>query len=267
MHINKPYTLGSLSGVILLIALVLASFLNVLADERQTEGQQTEDRITVYGTAWGLTLSEDGTGLYNAIFNIVTRELDSTLDYSILPHKRAIATFSKDKESCIYPFSPNLVKSHYNQAPSNYLHGPTLNKVAAYFFSQYGEEPVNKFSDFSGKRIAVPIGSNMPKVWADRNITFISASDETSKARMLISKRVDYVSGTIPDIAIVFKQLGMQLPPYDASTPNVAASLTIVCKNTPNNQKFLDELNSHFHAHAKNELNLLFTVQGLPLLK
>ena len=237
---------------------LLASSTAALAEPPEIQANR------LYGTAWGLTLANDGTGFYNELVRFVIAPIN--IDYEAVPYRRAMRRFYDDIGSCVYPKSiSTMIRTQDIPSAAGFIESVALLKPFVAVFSRPGFETIHSAADLTGKRVAYAMGSKATQILQAPNIFFIAVADEAAKAQMLTSGRVDAMVGSLPDAGLVYRSLGETLPPYDRNfRPLPAGSARIVCHNTPGNQALMDSLNKHIRElHKSGELARFFSKYGL----
>jgi len=198
----------------------------------------------VYATAWGKTLAQDGTGFYNEIAGDILAHTPGPELYQIMPYRRAKVSFFMSKGRCLFPSSlPALVKAGQIATPENYIESNTLFAARTHLFVRAGETPPKSFGDLFGKSIAYSNGSVVRSTLEGSGARLISVNDEQDKAEMLVSGRVDIISGMIPDTAIVFGEMGGDMPLYEPTFALNELGVTFVCHKTVKTELFVEGLN------------------------
>lgn len=230
----------------LTIIAVAAIFLMAQPASAQESGQaqnaadQPPQPGSIYGTVWGMTLAQDGSGFYNDILHLVLQESTTGKPYRPLPYRRAKVAFAADHGGCLYPSDLDHLKGGGELDDlSGYVQTRSLVWVESHLFSRPGQPPLESFAGLKGKAIAYPNGSALPTVLAGYDARFMPTTDETTKARMLIAGRVDYMSGSLPDNVFVFKAMGAPLPPYNPDLALIRVGVGIVCRATEANRAFV----------------------------
>lgn len=222
--------------------------------------------LKVYASAWGLTLKQNGKGYYNDVYKALVKGLAKKPRYLPIPSNRAFANFKQDDNSCIYPNNIDYM-SKFHTGDKPLIAGPAMVNARVFLFASPGNKIARSVEDIKGKTLAHPAGSPISKTWAGKGIKFITVHDETSKARMLLSGRVDYMTGTLPDAQLVFNALKKPLPAHDAQTPLMKYSLTVVCHDTVEARAFISGLTDHYDKDGKdhiNDVNRANTLTPLP---
>lgn len=233
--------------------------------EAQEAIPQTDGDI--YGTGWGMTLALDGSGFYNDVLNKVLGAMDSPKPYQPLPYRRAKVSFRDTAGSCLYPSDiGHLATGKEIDGPEGYIQSHPLIWVESHLFSRFGEAPLASLEALEGRKIAYPNGSALPTVLEAYGASFLPTTTETTKARMLIAGRVDYMSGSLPDNVFVFKSMNRPLPPYNPDLALIRVGVSVVCHDTPGNRAFIDAFNETYDSQAEaGDLAALFEAAGVDL--
>ena len=118
-----------------------------------------------------------------------------------------------------------------------------LLQVKVYIFSPQGTKPPASIADVSQKLVAYAMGSRIPFFLKEANADFIAVANESDKARMLLTGRVDMMTAAMPDAQFVFNALGQPLPAFDPSYELNDTQVRITCHNTPTTRAFIDAFN------------------------
>jgi hypothetical protein len=200
---------------------------------------------TIYSTAWGVTLSLDGTGFYNDIAYDILDHLAQEPLYRIRPFRRAKVSFFGNRKSCLYPTSLSaLAAAGQIKDPENFVESDGLFSARTHLFVRAGETPPKSLADLFGKTVAYANGSVVRSMLEGHGARLISVNDEADKAEMLRSGRVDVISGMLPDAAIVFANLGGDMPAYDPDFVLYDVDVTIVCHKTPATEALIKNVNA-----------------------
>lgn len=203
-----------------------------------------KDANVIVGTAWGITLSSDGTGFYNDVLYGVLAAMEEKKPYRPQPYRRAKAEFSYHADNCIYPASlQHLGRGDELHEDRDYIETKPLIFLESHIFSRPGIDALSSFEGIADKRIAYPNGSALPALLEDYGAVFVPTTDETTKARMLLVGRVDFMSGSLPDNIFVFRQLNQPLPAYNPDLALAKLEVGIVCHATPENRRFVAAFN------------------------
>lgn len=219
--------------------------------------------VQIFGTGWGRTLAADGTGFYN---DLVTLTLDGLpVSYTVSPYRRAKAVFLRGNPGCLYPSNiPLLIAGGEIDSSEGYIDTDGFLTVKVFVFSRPGTAPPASIHDIDHRSVAYAMGSRVPYFLKDANADFIAVADETDKARMLLSGRVDLISAALPDAKFVFDELGQPLPPFDPTYKLNDTLVRITCHDTPENRAFVQAFNNQLGDLRKTgALAALFEQAGL----
>lgn len=199
----------------------------------------------IYATAWGASLAADGTGFYNDMARLVLGPLMAEVQYDLIPYRRANRIFDQDKASCHYPSTLHYMSVTGIVADtSSLIQTRNLIRTVARVFSRRGETPPSSVEDARGKSIAYTMGAEIPVLFEGYGRRFIPVADETHKAEMLLSGRVDLMVGYTPDILLVYQQLGEQIPAFDPSFSINDEHNAFVCHRTPANEGLVAKIDA-----------------------
>lgn len=199
---------------------------------------------TIFATAWGSTLAQDGTGFYNEIAADVLAIAPGEELYQPRPYRRAKVSFFNTHDACLYPSSLSaLAKAGQIEKPEDFIESNGVFKARTHLFVRAGVTPPAKMSDLFGKTIAYPNGSVVESILSGQGARLISVASEEDKAEMLLSGRVDIISGMMPDTAIVFSKMKGDMPLYDPALVLYEVPVTFVCHKTETNIAFIDKVN------------------------
>ncbi|NVJ71264.1 MAG: transporter substrate-binding domain-containing protein [Alphaproteobacteria bacterium] len=196
----------------------------------------------VYGTVWGHTLEQDGSGFYNELFSALTSEgLNGQVDYKPMPYRRARTQFKASRSACLYPSALSVLKAGGDDQPG-LLESQSLFQAQEHIFTRPDSQPPRSLADLRGKTVAIPTGSIMAKILKGSGARLITVHDETAKAQMLMTGRVDMMAGMLPNEHLIFASLGTHMAAYDEDFTLLEAGIGVVCHDTPENRSFIRTL-------------------------
>lgn len=200
---------------------------------------------TVYGTVWGQTLAQDGSGFYNDIATDMFEDGEGAVDYRLMPYRRARSRFLNSQSACLYPSARSILDAGgHTRADQSILESEPLFAASVHLFAGAGEQVPSSLKDLAGRTVAVPSGSVALRLLKGTGAKLIAANDEADKAQMLLTGRVELMSGMLPNEHIVFSHMGARLPAYDRDFALLDAGVSVVCHDTPANRAFIERLNA-----------------------
>ena len=217
----------------------------LLASSMLHADDRTNDQaMEIFATAWGETLAQNGSGFYNEIAADVLANVDGHEVYKIMPYRRAKQHFFKSGGACLYPSSlPGLAGAGQITDTENYIESDGIFSAKTHLFVRAGMKPPGLMDDISGKIIAYANGSVAASVLLGHGASLIGVNSEQDKAQMLISGRVDMISGMMPDTGIVFAKLGGKMPVFAPSLVLYEVSVSFVCRRSPETEQFVAAVN------------------------
>jgi hypothetical protein len=221
------------------------------------QSAQQQENITIFGTVWGLTLAQDGSGFYNELAADLLDGMDAAdggaISYQLMPYRRAKSRFIHGNGACIYPSAVGvLVSGGQVGDAASLIESTPLFRARTHLFARRGERAPGGLDDLKGKTVAVPSGSVMQVLLKDTGAEIISVFDETDKARMLLTSRVDYITAMLPDAVLVFDRLGEPLPAFDNDLTFLESNIGFVCHRTPATEAFIARLNKRIGTLAND---------------
>ncbi|TNE60851.1 MAG: transporter substrate-binding domain-containing protein [Alphaproteobacteria bacterium] len=214
----------------------------IQAKEAETHNQAAP---VIYATVWGLTLAQDGSGFYNEVASALLAHEGDQASYQLMPYKRAKARFLAGQGDCLYPSSIDVLTAggHVGDG-SSLIETGQLFEVSTHLFARPGQEPPHSMADLKGKSIAIPNGSVMAELLKGAGATLLGVNDESDKARMLLTGRVDLMSGMMPDTGLVFANLGEKVPAFDPHFSFLNVGIALVCHRKPETEALVGRLNT-----------------------
>lgn len=219
----------------------------------------------IIASEWGVTLKADGSGFYNELARLILKDGVGATDYRITPYRRSTSLFLSTPEACKYPDSITTLKSdgHIETSEGLLESIPVIN-VHVHIFGAPGTRPPRSIEELKGHTIAYPMGARTPLKLKDPEIEFVAVADELSKAKMLLTGRVELMAAALPDLRFVLTTLGHPMLPY--FEPFIVENLPLgfVCRDSAANRAFLERLNTRIsELHKDGDLALFFLHHGL----
>jgi len=229
---------------------------------------QDNDRqpsISLYASAWGITLEADGSGFYNDLARLLLDADLGDVDYMIVPYRRATTRFLNSHDSCRYPDSIQvLMADGHVTSPEGLVETRPVVNAQVHIFSAPGTQPPANLQDMAGKSIAYQLGSTTSQKLKGVELQETAVADELSKARMLLTGRVDLITASLPDLKFVLRKLGHAMLPYSKEFIVEDLPLGIVCKATPVTTAFIGKLDARIKTLQDDEtLARFYSQQGL----
>lgn len=255
---SLTWTIAILLGAAAVMLFLRGQSGNIIAPTKQPQNikplpfEVAEGGVQIYGTAWGMTLSEDGSGFYNELIRLFLDGLETPVQYDILPYRRAKALFYRNTESCLYPSNIDLLMDGGEISSADGLIDTRgILNVKVYVFSPPGTAPPASAHDVDHRSVAYAMGSRVPFFLRGANADFIAVANESDKARMLLSGRVDLMTAAMPDAKFVFEAMQKPLPPFNPEYELNNTLARVTCHDTPKNRAFVAAFNTHAMAVLK----------------
>lgn len=150
-----------------------------------------------------------------------------------MPPSRIEIEFGKSYIECIFPASSQGIKDM-----SGLVETAHISETGAFVFSQHAQWK-NKKRPLIAIRHGFDYGNIRDKLVA----TYIELPSDLDSARMLENGRVDALIGYITDVAAAYKLLNVSVPNYNEKSPIYVQKDAMICKDTPLNRDFVDQVN------------------------
>ncbi len=227
--------------------------------------KSNEAEVMIYANSWGLTLALDGSGFYNDLIKTTLSGMDNPPKYLPIPYSRAKATFLTNGKGCLYPSTREVLKAGKEiDDESDFIETIPFLTARVFILAGAGRPVYRPGLDLTGRIVVHARGSAIATVMEGSGATFLAASDELDKARLLTTGRVDYILATLPDAAFVFQKLNESLPAFDPDSEFFKGGIGVVCHKTPENALMIERLNGAF-MHQLRSGTLLKLFENVPL--
>ncbi|TNE60873.1 MAG: hypothetical protein EP335_17700 [Alphaproteobacteria bacterium] len=212
-------------------------------------GANDAGSINILATDWGLTLKADGSGFYNELARLLLEGEEAGIRYEIQPYRKAVRQFVDTEGTCLFPTNlsflarSGLIDGDENNAVHHhYVQSRPFIRARIHLFSQPGTPPVHNLETIRGQTVAYALGASTPYLLRQYGAFFIAVADETDKAQLLLSRKVDMMTAALPDALFVFRSLGVPPAPYAADAPVDVSLLHVACHGSDTTRAFLARL-------------------------
>jgi hypothetical protein len=229
------------------------------------QAERDVSEAMIYANSWGLTLALDGSGFYNDLIKTAFSDMDNPPKYLPIPYSRAKAMFLTNGKGCLYPSTREVLKRGKEIGDeSDFIETVPFLTARVFILAGAGRPVYRPGLDLTGRIVVHARGSAIATVMEGSGATFLAASDELDKARLLTTGRVDYILATLPDAAFVFQKLNEPLPAFDPDSEFFKGGIGVVCHKTPKNSLMIERLNDAF-MHQLRSGTLLKLFENVPL--
>ncbi len=183
----------------------------------------------------------------------------------IAPHMRSAHLFTADPKSCRLPSNLKALSKNFNRpVPETYIESLPFSYNYVHVFSRPGSTPPSSISDLEGKKIAIPTGSKYLMQYNLPDTTIVHTDTDIVRTEILMSKRVDFMLGSVPSVRLVFKNILGPWPEYNSSFIISSYTLHLACHSTPQAAKLIKLVNERIAAARRNgDLDKLHKRHGL----
>lgn len=161
-----------------------------------------------------------------------------------VPVLRALRHFETEGEVCLVPTSKLAISSQFPTIPPEKLiESQPIDFVSGHLVTRTGTKPISTATEIEGKTMASWVGVNVEVFFPDANFTLLKTETEVSAIRLLHSGRVDVIWSWIPDVYILYDQLGLDKPVLAEDKPIFGSSAHFSCHLTPRTEAFISNVN------------------------
>ncbi|MFY2509168.1 hypothetical protein ACN3E9_12970 [Vibrio pectenicida] len=181
-----------------------------------------------------------GGGAYDKMINTV-----NGTSLTPLPTARAVMVFN-GSQGCLSPANkdPNFYSDYANDA---FIESKPMGEARVYIFTSPNKEAISELSKLQGKKVGARIGFDYGKNVESSGVKLIRTKEIQQKINKLLAGRIDAIIDFTPDMLIAFEVLKMDPLPYVTGAPLDIHEDRVLCKNTPDNERFIQQLNNQMH--------------------
>jgi ABC-type amino acid transport substrate-binding protein len=206
--------------------------------------QENTPHTQIYAISLDYRLDEAGTKHYNQLLGALS-EKGLIFKTKVRPLKRTLLSFKLDKKSCVFPASLNaLVTNDPTIEHQSLVSGKTIDHVSLRIFTSPNRPVIKSISELNNKRVAILNGLNPDFLLKGINAQIEITSNEEVPLKMLAHKRLDAIIGHMPDVFLAADELGFSKPNFEKTVALFKdENISIVCHQTQENQKFINQFN------------------------
>lgn len=185
-------------------------------------------------------LETNGTGPYANLVRAIMAEAGYGDTMITVPVLRAMRYFETEGEVCLVPTSKLAVSMQFPTIPPEKLtESQPIDYVSGHLVTRAGTAPISTAAEIKGKTMAAWVGVNAKVFFPETDFTLLKTETEVSAIRLLHSGRVDVIWSWIPDVYILYDQLGLGEPVLAKDKPIFGSSAHFSCHLTPRTADFI----------------------------
>jgi ABC-type amino acid transport substrate-binding protein len=206
--------------------------------------QEDTPALTIYAIELDHRLSENGDTQYNALLNLLTAGKER-VNVTVRPLSRTLASFKKDKASCIFPATISAMTANgVSIIEEMLISSAPIDRVSLRILTKVDKPTIKSLNQISNQNIAVINGFNPNAIPSSLNTTIEYTSNEEIRLKMLNADRVSAVIGFVPDILLAAEALNIPVPNYDENLSLIAVEgVKFICHNSVEAKNFLATTN------------------------
>ncbi|MEX0298480.1 MAG: transporter substrate-binding domain-containing protein [Kordiimonas sp.] len=224
-----------------------------------------KDVIQIYASESSFSDKYGHSAYYKDLAAIILPHEGIEHELQIAPHMRSAHLFTADPKSCRLPSNLKALSKNFNRpVPETYVESLPFSHNNVHVFSGPGTTPPSHISELIGKKIAIPTGSRYLMQYDLPDTTIVNTDTDSVRTEILMSKRVDFMLGSVPSVRLVFKKLLGPWPEYNPSFIISSYTLHLACHSTPQAKELIELVNARIAAARDNgELDQLHKQHGL----
>lgn len=199
-----------------------------------------EKPVKVIMPLWGPSIQADGTGMFVDIFRFVLEGHEDQYEIEYVSYDKALRLLLYSDADCAFPIGrSSILVSMKHEDPEQLIQSVPVLVSRTYLFSRPGMPLLGDMPSLEGKLLIQIRGENYNHNFKTSQARFWNVDSELDKVRVLLEGRGDAMLGSMPEIMISFRQLGVEVPPYDPAFSVLDYDNAITCRNTARGRDFV----------------------------
>lgn len=206
------------------------------------------NQLTIVTPPFPGLFNENGRGYYDNLFKTIGQKIGYSISVQILPARRVIRQFNKDKSHCLFP--SNLIppsEYHIKSSPFNYAKSYLVSTKSA-------PPPIDRLirANDHPYNISLRAGLDYGRLKKLEKANFFKVETETQNIRMLLAGRADFAAVYFPDIMLEAPHF-LSVLKYDKTAPLTVIPEEIICWRDSATSQILPKINHHIDVMKKNQ--------------
>lgn len=229
---------------------------------------ESEAPVKVIMPLWGPTIQADGSGLFVDLFHFVMDDWQGEYAVDFVSYDEVLQQLLYSDSECAYPLNkPSVLVSYKHTDPGGLVESRPVLVSKTYLFSRQGDPVIKSREDMNGKLLIQIRGENYNHNFKTSQARFWNVDTEIDKVTVLLSGRGDAMLGSLPDIYFSFRDLDVDIPPYDPDFAVLDYRNAMVCRTSGKTQAMINHFNARVNQLvADGGLRARAISQGVPEL-
>ncbi len=185
-------------------------------------------------------LEIDGSGPYGDLIRAILKQAGYDGAFIATPVLRALRYFETEGEVCLVPASMIAVTSQFPTIGADKLiASEPIDYITGHLVTRPGTKPIRNPAEIQGKIMAAWVGVNVKVFFPNIDFTLLKTESEENAIRLLHNGRVDIIWSWIPDIYILYDQMGLGEPVLAEDSPIFGSSAHFTCHRTAQTEQLI----------------------------
>jgi len=182
---------------------------------------------------------------FDAVREHIFKGIDSKHSFKIAPIKRSRKSFLSNLSSCLFPTNLGAVEERAKGSQLTFLSTLPFDIVSFRLYTVDEDLIDASVDDFNPRRVGYIRGTAALPLLSDKSGSFVPVSSEKQLIQMLELNRLEAFLGHHPDTSLALKVFNKTdaLFVSPAAIKGMRFPISIVCHNTENSKKFIEQIN------------------------
>lgn len=185
----------------------------------------------------------DSPGLYGELISGVLERADVAYELRVYPLRRTFRAFFRGDADCVWGLDSRMLRQ-FNEDQRPLLDSEPLFTSTQHVFMAPDTPALGSLSDLAGKRVGLQYHSNLRTALEQVSAEIVTVTDNDTKVRILVNRRVEAVVGWIPDLLVAFRNVGADPVWINPVLKVTEADVGIACHESDTTRKFLEKANA-----------------------
>lgn len=247
---RAPNTLGSKNVAQSLFAAVKIVLLCCAATFMKGVASAADDaRATVIMPVWGLTLQENGEGLYNKLFQFLLADKSDQYVIKYVPYEEALRLLVYGTVDCAYPIPKSELDIPFAHVSYGNLDETRPVFISyAYVFSRSGDPVISSYDEMRDKVMIQIEGENYNHDFSSLGVEMVNVASETEKVELLMTGRAHAMIASMPDILYSFRALKIEPFAHNMEFALMDYPNVLTCHRSKRTRALMEHFNARIAA-------------------
>lgn len=215
---------------------------------------------------WGLTLQENGEGLFNELLQFLFSENQTAIKLEYVAYEEALRRLMHGEAQCAYPIPKRALEVTLQHATKeDFIESHPVLISRSHVFSRMGDPILSSMASLNGKTLIQIRGENYNHNFRHIDAKLLNVASETEKVGLLLAGRGHAMIASMPDILYSFRALKTDALPYDSQFTLLDYPNSVTCRRTAATEALIANFNERIEQTLTNGSLRRFSIeQGIP---